>query len=374
MALEKYQRATPNELDSILLRVGMVKRQLELFQDVYDDHGNIIPVNSLTRANELTGAGPEYITSIVEYIYTHFLEVIRKKRNDNPFYDTLPSLEWNAALEIASGGIPGQRERIEIAIMHYHAKPKPVLMIDSDGHLHSRQPFILDFDWGKPEELDKKAAARLARLNKREAEKPDGSARMPIQKITIMAAKPLFEAFFKKSPSTYSFPTGMYAKMWHIANKQKRALVNDGTDRAVVINNLIQRLDTDIYVSAYARYARFIMRHNNLTKDDIKNKKYKGFITIPIFVFCQSVYPSLIHTNGRGELSIDKENFSSFMLNASMSYLSIADFLIYPVFTRVSDWKEPLCFELYTDQNEAIKAETYYQNQAIKAQQLQTLF
>jgi hypothetical protein len=368
VALEKYQKATPNELDSILLRVGMVKRQLELFQEIYDDHGNVIPVNSLTRANELTGAGPEYITSVVEYIYTHYLPAIRKKRGDNPFYDTLPSLEWGAFLDIASGGIAGQRERIEIAVMHYHAKPKPVLMIDSDGHLHSRQPFILDFDWGKPEELDKKAAGRLARLNKREAEKPDGSSRMPIQKITIMAAKPLFEAFFKNSPSTYSFPTGMYAKMWYIANRQKRALVNDGTNRAVAINDLIQRLDTDIYVSAYARYARFIMRHNNLTKANIKNKKYTGFITIPIFEFCQSVYPSLIHIDGNGYVSIDKKNFSRFMLNATMIYLSIAGFLIYPVCRRISDWKEPLYFELYTDQNEAIKAEIYYQNQSIKAQ------
>jgi hypothetical protein len=370
MALEKYQRATFNELDSILLRVGMVKRQFELFQDVYDDHGNAIPVNSLTRANELTGAGPEYITSVVEYIYTHFLPTIRNKKNDNPFYDTLPSLEWDAFLDIASGGITGQRERIEIAVMHYHAKPKPVLMIDSDRHLHSRQPFILDFDWGRPEELDKKAASRLARLNKRGAEKIDGSPRMPIQKITILAAKPLFEAFFKKSPSTYSFPTGMYAKMWHISNQQKRRLLNDGTNRAIVINNLIQRLDTDIYVSAYARYARFIMRHNNLKKNNFKNKKYKGFITIPILDFCQSVYPSLIHIDGNGYMSIDKDNFSRFILNATMIYFSITDFLIYPVFTRISDWKEPLCFKLYTDQNEAIKAEIYYQEQSIKAQHL----
>lgn len=370
MGLEKYQRATPNELDSILLRVGMIKRQPELFQEVFDDHGNIIPVNSLTRANELTGAGPEYIASVVEYTYTHYLEAIRKKRGNSRLYDELPELEWAAFLEIASGGISGQKERIEIAVMHYHANPKPVLMIDSDGHLHSRQPFILDFDWGKPEKLDKEKALRLTRLNKRKAEKEDGSPRLPIQKITIMAAKPLFEAFFKKSPSTYSFPVGMYAKMYHIANKKKKILVNDKVDRGVHITNMIQRLDTDIYISAYARYARFIMRHNNLSSKDFKDKKYHGHIEIAIIDFCQSVYPSLIHINGRGEISIDKENFSKFILNATTIYLSIPDFLIYPVFARIIDWRKPLRFELYTNQDTAIKAETYYQEQSIKAIQM----
>ena len=84
--LEKYQRATPNELDSILLRVGMLKKQPELFQDVFDDMGNIIPLDTLSRANELTGAGPEYITSVVEYLYTHHLPNISKKRNNNRYY------------------------------------------------------------------------------------------------------------------------------------------------------------------------------------------------------------------------------------------------------------------------------------------------
>jgi hypothetical protein len=366
MGLEKYQRATPNELDSILLRIGMLKKQPELFQDVFDDRGNIIPLDTLTRANELAGAGPEYITSVAEYLYTHYLPSISKKRKNNRFYDELPTMEWSAFLEIASGGITGQKERIEIAVMHYHAKPKPVLMIDSDGHLHSRQPFILDFDWGKIEKLDAKNALQLARLNKRKAGKTDGSPRMPIQKVTIMAAKPLFEAFFKKSPSTYSFPTGMYAKMYSIANNEKRKLVNINISRPANINNLIQRLDSDIYTSAYARYARFIMRHNNLTKKDFKNKKYCGLIEISIFDFCSSIYPSLIHINGRGETNIDRENFAKFLLNATLIYLSIPDFLIYPVLST-NDYKN-LIFELYTDQQAAIEAERYRQIQAINAQ------
>ena len=357
MELQKYQRATANELDSILLRIGMVKSQPTLFPEIYDNEGNIISADQLSKANELTGAGIEYITSVCEYAYTNFLTAIRKKRNSNPLYDTLPAMDWDAFLEIASGGMPGQMERIQRTIMQYQAKPKTVLMIDSTGNLHSRWPFVLDFEWEGTGKLDGKKAAQFARLNSvKKAPKidPDTSEiipRLPIKKITIMAAKPLFEAFFKKDPSTYSFPTGMYAKMFYLANNTKKQLSKDIPGMSPFKYQAFELIDNDIYVSAYTRFARYIMRHNNLTSTQMKNKNHCSTISFPLDNFIKSVYPSLIHIDGKGKKYIDVKNYLIFMRNAQFAYLSLTDFLIYPVLNRREN--DRLIFDIFTDQNKA---------------------
>lgn len=347
--LEKYQRATDKELDSILLRNGMVRSQPALFSEIYDDQGNIILPEQLSRANEIQGAGIEYFISVSEYLYTHYLPVLKKNRNQNPLYDLLPTLDWGAFLDIASGGIKGQRERIEIAVMHYHAKPKPVLMFSADGHLHSRLPFVVDFDWGRTDKLDSKQAARLARLNKVKGKaKKDSYERLPIEKITIMAAKPLFEVFFKKDPSTYSFPTGMYAKLFDIANTTKKAMIN------LQKNPDVQTLDSNIYISAYARVMRFIMRHNNLTATQMKDKKTVVSIkSINAVDFFMSVYPSAIN-HVMGGKYIDYQKASRFLVNAVFMFFKIPDFKIYPVILLIRGM-ENLDITLFTDQASALK-------------------
>ena len=359
MELKKYQRATANELDSILLRVGMVKNQPSLFPEIYDNEGNIISADQLSKANELTGAGIEYITSVCEYAYTHFLTAIIKKRSTNPLYDTLPEIDWDAFLKIASGGISGQMERIQRTVMQYQAKPKTVLMIDNTGNLHSRWPFVLDFEWEGIGKLDSKTAAQFARLNKsKTAQKIDEETgeiipRLPIRRVTIMAAKPLFEAFFKKDPSTYSFPTGMYAKMYYLANDTKRQLSKDIPGMSVVKYSQFEMIDNDTYVSAYTRFARYIMRHNNLTAAQLKNKEHHSIISFSLDDFIRSVYPSLVHINGRGEKHLDLKNYLTFMRNAQFAYLSLDNFLIYPVLKYRE--KDKLIFDLYTDQDTAQK-------------------
>jgi hypothetical protein len=333
----------------------MVKEQPELFQDIYGSDGNIIPVENLSKVNELTGAGVEYITSVAEYIYTHYLPAIKKKRKNSTLYDDLPKLEWEAFLEIASGGITGQVERIERTVMQYIAKPKMVFMIDMDGHLHTRWPFILDFDWGGPGKLDAKQAYRLANLNKTKRKRTDGSPRLPIKGVTIMAAKPLFETFFKKDPSTYSFPTGMYAKMFHAANTIKRQFVK--THETALVKQGTNLIDTDTHVSAYARYARYIMRHNNLTAIQMKNKNFYCVIRKPSIEFLKSIYPSLISINGRKERHIERIKFSYFMANAQIIYQTIEDFKIYPVLEGLEErnGETYVVWTLYTDQKKAME-------------------
>jgi hypothetical protein len=360
--MKKWQRATKNEIDSILLRIGQVQEQMELFQDIYDSDGNIVPIENLSKTNELTGAGIEYITSVAEHLYTHFKKDIDRS---NSKYDELPGLEWNGFLQIASGGIKGQVDRIERTVMQYQSKPKTVFMIDMDGHLHTRWPFVLDFEWEGAGKLDAKQAARFARLNsptKKQGGKPKPEKideitgeiipRLPIKNITIMAAKPLFEAFFKKG-SNYSFPTGMYAKFFDIANTMKRNRVK--TNETSIMKRGTDLLDTDINVSAYARYARYIMRHNNLTATDMKNKKFKCVIKLPALEFLKSVYPSLISINGRREQHFEREKFTYFMGNAQIIYLSIEDFKIYPTFTgiEIKDGLVYFVWTLYTDREKA---------------------
>jgi len=353
--MKKYQRSTPQELDSILLRINMVKEQPELFTNLYDSNGNDIPIEALSKANELTGAGVEYLTSVADYIYTHYKKNINR---DGTKYDELPYLEWDAFLEYASGGIAGQIERIERTVMQYVAKPKQVFMIDTDGHLHTRQPFVLDFDWGGPGKLDAKQAARLARLNKtngNKAEKTNGLPRMPIRGITILAAKPLFEAFFKKDPSTYSFPVGMYAKIFYHSNTLKKQFLK--IPKNTLAEHGTQLLDTDPHISAYVRYIRYIMRHNNLTAAQMKDKKYHRLIRYPVLEFLKSVYPSLIDINGRKERHPKISQFSCFLTNAQIICLEIEDFKLYPVLEGIEEGHDDpkVVFSLYTNRDNALE-------------------
>jgi len=360
--LEKYQRATPNEIDSLLLKTGKIKQQPDLFPEIYDSAGNEISIERLSRNNELTGAGVEYITSVCEYVYTHHLNKI--KRKNNVLYDTLPTLEWGAFLEIASGGMSGQAERIERTVMQYQAKPKTTLMIDADGNLHARWPFILDFLWEGQGKLDKKNAARFARLSKsKRGKKTDAytgliTPRLPIQKVTIMAAKPLFEIFFKKNPSTYSFPTGLYAKMYDIANSNKKNLLKNNAEiiSRDDIFKFVQAKDSNLFISAYANFIRYITRHNNLTGTQMKDKEYSGTIKLDKYDFLREVYPSLIHNGNKGK-SIDSLKFIAFMLSAQSVVHSISGFLIYPVWVGIEGQK--IVFNLFTDQRRALDNNDY---------------
>ena len=84
--MKKYQRATKNELESFLLRNNQVKTQPELFNNIYDTDGKIVA--NVSRKNELTGAGVEYVASYVEYICTHFKTSVIKT-NSKIYYSTL---------------------------------------------------------------------------------------------------------------------------------------------------------------------------------------------------------------------------------------------------------------------------------------------
>ena len=214
MIMKKYQRATKNEIESFLLRNNQVKIQPELFNNIYDTDGKIVA--NVSRKNELTGAGIEYVTSYVEYICTHFKTSVGKT-NSKIYYEA-PPIEWEAFLDIVTGGIPGLRDRAAKEILRLHANPKPVLIRRNDGHVVSMQPFVLTFDWGKPETLGARAAANLARMQegaaglarKRESETAKKENRpfnidnikfsdlLPIETITVQFSKPLFDDFFRK--------------------------------------------------------------------------------------------------------------------------------------------------------------------------------
>jgi len=325
--------------------------QPELFNDIHDAYGNIIKPGNFTRKNEFTGAGIEYVTSYVEYICTHYkTEVV--KNNSNNYYE-FPPVEWGAFLDIVTGGISNQRDRAAKEILRLHASPKPVLIRCCNGHVVSMQPFILIFDWGKPETLNARAATNLARMQegaeglarKREidaAKKEDRPLNvdnikfpnlLPIDSITVQFSKPLFEDFFRKGAGNYSFPTGMYAKMFQEANDLKESLAKHRKEHGIAANDEILDLDQEAYISAYARFARYIMLHNNLTSKDIKNKEHYSTLVFDLnktLDFLSSVYPSAISTNGRKERRVDMPKFTKFLSNAIALYRVIPNFLFYP--------------------------------------------
>jgi hypothetical protein len=340
--MKKYQHATKNELDTLLFRAGEFKRKSKQFIEIHDIDGNLVDPSKITRTNELTGAGLEYLTSLGEYLFTHH----KKKIDDKDQHYFSVTLDWNAAIDIAVGGITGQRKRAEVAIMHWHAKPKPTLIIAPDGQRYSMLPFVIVFNWGRPEELDAKVAAKLAHLNK-----DDNQELFPIKSITIKLARPLFEDFFRRGAGTYSFPVGMYAKMFKEANNIKRILEKENIDTE--LQKRLQSFSDDIYLSAYTRFARYIMRHHNLTSKQIKDKTHYCTLDILIIPFLLEVYPKLVEEKGEGKLYVDLKKFHQFLGNAIGLYLSISNFLLYPILERMSEIDFTL--GIHTNQETAIQ-------------------
>jgi hypothetical protein len=238
------------------------------------------------------------------------------------------------------------------------------------------QPFVLAFDWGRPETLDARAAANLARMQKGaeelakkraietakkenrainvdEIEYPD---LLPIEKITIQFSKPLFEDLFIKGGSTYSFPTGMYAQMFHFARYQQTVFNNlkrKGSKNIPATLEHFENMD-ERQISAFARFARYIMSHNNLTAKQAKDKDYTGIRNINLVDMMSEVYPHPVNPNGRGERHVDMRKVTTFLDMVILIYYSIKGFLFYPVIRELTP--KTLTLEIYTDPVKAEKA------------------
>ena len=367
--MKKWQRATGNELDSFLIRSNKVNTHPEFFNEIRDADGNIINPRGIKRANEMTGAGIEYATSLVEYVCTHHKDLIKKTDSDL-YFETVP-IEWRAALEIMTGSLAGQRSRAAKEILRLHAKPKPAIIKCKDGHFISMQPFVLAFDWGRLETLDARAAANLARMQKGaeklakkkaiETFKKEGRKidieyiehpdLLPIEKITIQFSKPLFEDLMAKGGNTYSFPTGMYAKMFHFAQYQQKTLAMLKRE----IPDTYEQLDlvdtNEQHISAFARFARYIVRHNNLTANQMKNKDHCSTMNIKLIDMASEVCRSVINVNGRGEKRVDMRKMRQFLHKAINIYFSIEGWLFYPVIQRITS--ETMTLMVYTDVKKA---------------------
>jgi len=347
--MKKYQRATRNELNTFLLRNNAVKTQPELFNDVCDADGKTVNPKNLSRQNELTGTGIEYLTSYVEYICTHFKNTVTDKSR---LYYEAPPIEWPAFLDIVTGGISGLREEAERAVMQAHAKPKPILIQAPNGHYMSMQPFVITFDWGNQKELEEKAAARIAGLNKVQ----DGMERLPVKTISMLFSKPLFGDFFREGANNYSFPVGMYAKFRKEAINIKNSLVSFRENGGNVTDEELE-VDQGTFISAYTRFARYIMLHNNLTGRNLKNKNHYSPLNFDYnktLDFLTSVYPSAISTNGRRERRIDMPKFIKFLSSAIAFYRCIPNFLLYPILEHIDGYGFRL--GIYTSMKAADKA------------------
>jgi hypothetical protein len=336
MALRKWVRETSNELDTALTRNNMVRDTPEMFGTIHDIKGNVVPTETIKRVNEYAGAGIEYLTCLVDYVCTHFKNSILQT---DPDYYSTPKIEWALALDIMTGGAYGQRKIAENEILRYLAHPKQALCKCADGHYMSAQPFVVVFDWGTKEDLEAKAVARLAKLknNTKNAEV------LPLSNIRVMFFKPLFDGFLKKRFSTYSFPTGMYAKIYQQANGGLR----------------IEGIESDASVTAHSRLARYIIRHNNLprrAKQDAYGKL--GHVTLNIRDMLKETNPALINKNGHGKAIIDWKNLEIFTTEAECILWQIPGFIAYPVFTDSDKTSETIGIDLYKTGQAASQAAT----------------
>jgi SpoVK/Ycf46/Vps4 family AAA+-type ATPase len=330
---------TKNEAESFLTRINAVKNHPDLFQDVQDEDGKHIEASKIKRENELTGAGIEYLTCYGDFVFTHIKETLEIGSK----YYTAQEMDWSTFLDIVTGRIKEQRERAEVAIMHYVAKPKQALVIDSEGNYRSAPPFILEFKWHNPGKLDAKQAAKFANLDVdkgKKVVKRDYSPRLPIDKVTVMFYKPLYEGFFLENPSTYSFPMGMYAKIYKASSVLR-----------------VEESDNDKRITAFTRLIRYVMRHQNLTgKEKADNNGKLGEFTANIIELLQNVDPSLVQKNGHGNLAVNWKGFDSLIEEAQNIYSQIRNFRYYPMFTSIEKSKFTVIIGIYRTGKAALDA------------------
>jgi hypothetical protein len=110
----------------------------------------------------------------------------------------------------------------------------------------------------------------------------------------------------------------------------------------------------DPYVSAFARFARYVVRHNNLTAKQRKNKDHYSIMNIRLLDMVSEVYPGAINKNGRGERRVEMPKIKQFLDMVLLVYYCIDSFLFYPVIIKLT--QETLKIGIYTDARKAEKA------------------
>jgi hypothetical protein len=332
---QKRVKETKNEVDTALIRHNMVKESPETFGEIHNLEGKIVPTARIKRSNEYSGAGIEYLTDLVDFICSAS-KIKAAVNDDNRFYYTSPAFSWSMALDIMTGGIAGQRKRVEKEIMRYLERPKMALCQCVDGSYISAWPFVVTFNWGTLENLDAKAVAKLARLNNN----GKNEEVLPISTVTVMFLKPLFEAFFQDKPSTYSFPSAMYAKIY-------KASTDSGLGEDA----------SEVSATANTRLARYLIRHNNLTGRERPDPNGNiGHITLNVRQLLKSTNPPLVHKNGHGNAIINWNEFKQFVETAEKIFWQIADFICYPVFSDCDCGQETVLVNLYKTGSAAKKA------------------
>jgi hypothetical protein len=344
-----YVHEKKNQLDSILFKAGEAQRQPELFEIILDENGNQIEGITFSKKNELTGAGIQYVMSIIDYYCTH------KKNELMPTQGIakrmqIPTLTWGMAIDLATGGLTAQRGRAQAAILNLRSAQKPVFIEGMDGTQYNMIPFVIDLTYESGEKATAKSAAKLARLLKKPTSKREEEAPQPfrvIKYIDIQFALPLYEGFFQRKTGNYSFPNAMYAKFFRLANVSKKSVIGNEKEKLYVPS-----LDTEIYIDFYCSFTRYFARHNNLEKGKTKSVIHK-YIT-DIFI---DIYPSMIQWVNGTPFIKDRAKAGVMIKAAIIMMLFLPGFSCYPIANLKKITPEgKITFELYTDREEAYAA------------------
>jgi hypothetical protein len=146
--------------------------------------------------------------------------------------------------------------------------------------------------------------------------------------------------------------------MFKEANDLKESLAEHRKEYGLAADDEILELDQEAYISAYTRFTRYIMLHNNLTSADIKNKDHYSTLVFDLnktLDFLSSVYPSAISTNGRRERRVDMPKFIKFLSSAIALYRIIPNFILYPTLEHFDRYGFRL--GIYTSMEAANKAD-----------------
>lgn len=331
MKLKQYIHETHNELETALARIS--PKQPDLFANtIVTDKGVEVDKSTLSRKDELTSSvGAEYIMSIVDYMCTHY----HKKVTDaGTLYYEIANIDWQVALDIATGGIKSQRKRAAIAMYHYCATPKSCIIVPPDsGQKYYMQPFTIAMKLVDGNKLTPNQAGKIARLkykktvNEETKEKQTFDVTGIIDTVTILFAKPLYSAFFAKRNSTYSLPTGLYAKAWEVGHIVKKDNVNN--KECENLKKPLEVMDTEVNISAFVRLVRYTLLHSNFNREDRKNKDFRRILHFDEIDLLKHVYPSFLHREKTGAIKIDRDKYATFLTSAMILWSKIANFPFY---------------------------------------------
>lgn len=339
-----------NEAQNFLTRANKYKEQPELFTLIRDEKGNLIDTvngnsTELSRKDELRGEGIEYLTSFIDFMCTHHKDNIEQPEQGQ--YYSINDIDFSGFLTVVTGGHKDQRRRAVISLYHIIENPKPKLIRSENGDCYRMQPFVITLKLNG-QAINEAMKKRVNNLKDNHSEDPAKVIEGMVSTIDILFAKPLFEGFFKKG-GYISLPTALYALVLNelhghamlargevpepMKAKCDELYPNDDT------REWMTQLDSSQNISETTDFIRYICLHNNITKEQHKNKlaPFTVKTTLEIIPMLKEVAPRLLRRED-GNIHYRQQEFTNF-ITGILSFTSMSDAFKEAADFRIIGWE-----------------------------------